>query len=115
MKSPLYKVFNYINLSLFPKINVYAVNKDKIILKEYAILVFEPHYVKEIVWIYKEKKRYYAVLKLINSTYMYLQGQLKQENNKFNFYIGSEKIDVIKCMKANVKSWYYEDTNDTSY
>jgi len=115
MKSPLYKLFNYINLCLFPKINVYAVSKDKLIPKEYAILVFEPYYVKEYIWVYKEKKHYYAFLKLINSTYMYLDGRLKQDNTSFNFYIGSDKEDVLKCMKSHIKTWYLEDTTDISY
>jgi len=114
MKSPLHRLFNYINISILPNINLYNVTNNTVTLQDYGILKFGSSHVKEYLWFYKERKRYYALLELKNGKYMYLHGHMKYEDVKFKMYHGSHKDDVIKCMKPHVKTWYLEDISDIS-
>jgi hypothetical protein len=114
MKSPLSRLFKYIDLSLIPNIDVYRVKKYEHVKEDYDFISFEPSYIKSYLWVYKYKKYYYSLVKLKNNKYMYLYGYLSYNKTKFNFYLGSDKEEIISCMKPYVKSWYLEDTNGTS-
>ena len=113
MKSPLHRLFNYINISILPNINIYTVNKDTIHNYDYTILIFKEKYIKNYLWFYKRKNIYYSLVKLINNKYMYIYGYIKEDNIKFDFYISSDKQCLINCMKPYIRTWYLEDTINT--
>jgi hypothetical protein len=113
MRSPLYRLFNYINISILPNINIYVVNKDTINICDYTILIFKEYYIKTYIWFYKYKNMYYSVVKLINNTYMYIYGYNKSYDTKYNFYISSDKDYLLRCMKPYIRNWYLEDITNT--
>ena len=105
----LSRLFDYINTTQNPNIDVYAVTKDLIIKQDYNTLVFKSEYILKYVWFYKCRNKYYALLQLTNMKYMYLKGNLGT-NTKFKFYICSDKEYILKCMKPYIYEWYLEDT-----
>jgi hypothetical protein len=114
MKSPLSRLFKYIDFSIVPNIDVYKVKKQLHVKVDYDFIHFEPSYIKSYLWVYRYKKHYYSLVKLMNNKYMYLYGYISYNTTHFKFYISSDKQDALNCMKHYVKSWYLEDTNDTS-
>jgi hypothetical protein len=114
MKSPLSRLFKYINFSLIPNIDIYKVKKHVHIKVDYDFICFKPSYIKSYLWVYRYKNHYYSLVKLINNKYIYLYGYMSYDVTQFKFYVASDKQDVLNCMKPYVKSWYLEDTNGTS-
>lgn len=91
----LRKFFDYISLSIHPNIDVYTVRNTDTILGNYTPTTFHVNDVETCMKSHKSNGVYYAVLKLKNSTYMYLTGHVTFNSDHFELYIASSLKELL--------------------
>jgi len=97
------KFFNYMYISILPNIYIYNLNNS-------TTISFTEDQVKEYIWGTKLNNKYHVLLKLKNSTYIYLYGTIEFNKDKFKIFISKDMDEVLNYMHKAVYCKYRFDT-----
>jgi hypothetical protein len=110
IKKNILKFFDYIDTTVFPNIRLYNYNDNNTIIESPSIIPFTQECIHEYIWGYKYMKKYYSLLKLKNSNYVYIKGHIDFDSDEFKIYMGNSLSTIISYMSESIYRKYEKDT-----
>ena len=98
----LRKFFDYTSMSILPNIDVYTIQNSDINLTQDIASPFQFNDVEICMKSSKHNNIYHAILKLKNSTFIYLKGHIQFDSDQFELYIAPSIKELIPFMHRSL-------------